>query len=154
MNVTLDRFCMATDFKKILHHFFSQNQQAAAWKIELLQKWETVLGNLKTRVVLEKIQDDTLVLGVHDSCWLQELYLLSPLIMATINANLDQPRIKNLRFKLAAPSTHKKSRDNKGAENTNIFKTRALNVQEQRALDAITDEGLRKALHDFLMKCS
>jgi hypothetical protein len=145
---------MATDFKKILYHFFSQNQETSAWKIELLQKWETVLGNLKTRVVLEKIQDDTLILGVHDSCWLQELYLLSPLIMATINANLDQPRIKNLRFKLTAPSTKKYIPRDQGTVNINTFKARALNAQEQRALDAITDEGLRQVLHDFLMKCS
>ena len=70
-----------------------------SWKHELLQNWHTIFGNLGTKITLEKIYDTTIVLGVYDSCWMHELYLLSPLLVDKINENLDQHRIKQVRFK-------------------------------------------------------
>src|SRR6266404_8990222 len=69
------------------------------WKTDLLYRWNEIVGPLHNKVRIEKIYDDTLILGVFHSCWMQELYLLSPLLIKTINKKLDQPYIKEIRFK-------------------------------------------------------
>src|SRR5579871_3385416 len=87
---------MSTHIKSIIEHLITTEGN---WKLQLLTQWPTILGNIKTKVHLEKINDDSLVLGITDSCWLQELYMLSPLLIETIKKKLDYPRIKTLRFK-------------------------------------------------------
>lgn len=87
---------MTKEIKNVLSLILANH---ANWKIHLLNNWSTILGPLSSKVYLEKIQEDTLILGVQDSCWLQELYLLSGMLIKTINQTLDQPRIKHLRFK-------------------------------------------------------
>jgi hypothetical protein len=122
------------------------------WKIKLLQSWNQVMGTLCTKVRLEKIEDESLVLGVFDACWMQELYLLTPMLLANINQSLDRPRIKQLRFKRAGlytrlhrPSTQKKQ--------STWLKQRPLTPREERALDVIVDVQLREALARFLHRC-
>ena len=121
------------------------------WKLQLLQSWPTILGNLNTKVHLEKINNDSLVLGVSDSCWLQELYMLSPLLVRTINKKLDAPRIKSLRFKKVGikRQTHKRASVTK----RHSYKTVPLTHKEQKALHNIKDPALRTALSDFLRRC-
>ncbi|MCK5633099.1 DUF721 domain-containing protein [bacterium] len=139
---------MAQSLKNLLP---SVLKQEGSWKINLLKNWPTILGNLKTKVLLEKIQDSTLVLSVNDSCWLQELYLLSPILLKTINEKLDRPRIKRLRFKQAGikkvktkQATRKKIKPCKPVE---------LSSKENKALQTIDDPQLQKALKQFLVRC-
>jgi hypothetical protein len=120
------------------------------WKAHLLANWKTIIGNLADRVTLEKIYDDLLTLGVNDSSWLQELYLLSPIILETINANLDQPRIKHLRFKQIGRKKEIKKINEKKIEQINTID---LKKKEQIALDAIQDEQLREFLKKYLIRC-
>src|SRR5438128_1822132 len=79
----------------------------ADWKIQLLNAWERIMGAIGTQVRLEKIEDELLVIGVYDACWMHELYLLTPTLLGIINQNLDQPRIKQLRFKRAGKRQRK-----------------------------------------------
>ena len=122
-----------------------------AWKMQLLRAWPTVLGDLTPLVSLEKIDNDTLVLGVQDSCWLQELYMLSPVILKMINKNLDQPRIKALRFKMRGVQ--------KAPTKTFIPEKKApvakkpLSIRERTALEKIQDVQLKEALQGFLNRC-
>lgn len=120
------------------------------WKVQLLQHWPTILGNLNTKVRLEKIENDMLVLGVSDSCWLQELYMLSPLLVQTINKKLDSPRIKSLRFKKIG--TKKPEKRNTVAQPLSC-KLFNLSDQEIKALETVKDHELRAALTDFLQRC-
>lgn len=121
-----------------------------SWKIQLLSNWATIMGNLHTKVQLEKIYEDTLVLGVHNSSWLQELYLLSPMLLHTINQKLDQPRIKHLRFKQAGKRLEElKTVEIKAKQRKEVI----LNMQEQTALNSMKDPQLRDALKAFLIRC-
>jgi|SRR5579871_3580716 len=120
------------------------------WQRMLLQQWSSIIGNLSTHVCLQKIHNDTLILGVYDACWMQELYMLSGLLIDTINKNLDQPRIKHLRFKIIAPRTLKKIIS---VPTTPPCKPIILTPREQRALDGIQDAQLREALQHFLIRC-
>lgn len=122
-----------------------------SWKIDLLQNWSDIIGSLNTKVKLEKIQDSTLVLSVADACLLQELYLLSPILLRTINEKLDQPRIKRLRFKQAGIKKikRKQASPQKRKKLNNVI----LSSKEEAALEKIEDKQLGNALKRFLIRC-
>jgi len=88
---------MTTHIKALLSPLLQKKEQS--WKIGLFNKWPEIMGTLSTHVSIEKIQDDSIILGVQNSSWLQELYLMGPTILETINKSLDQPRFKTIRFK-------------------------------------------------------
>jgi hypothetical protein len=139
---------MAHSIKNILQSILKTD---CSWKTDLLTKWPEIIGDLGSKVKLEKIQDSTLVLSVANACWMQELYLLSPLLIRTINEKLDQPRIKHLRFKQAElkkarPSLPVKKQACAPQEVT-------LSSQERAALDKISDPQLSSALKRFLNRC-
>lgn len=138
---------MAAFIKQFLTSYLSQEKN---WKALLLANWPTIIGNLHDRVTLEKIHDDLLVLGVYDSSWLQELYLLSPVIVQTINSNLDRPRIKRLRFKqIGRKKEQKKSCITAKQKIVSIV----LKKKEQQALETIEDKQLRDVLKKYLVRC-
>ena len=122
------------------------------WKIALLRAWPDIVGPLATKVRIEKITENALVLGVQDSCWLQELYLLSPVLLKTINKTLDAPRIKTLRF-MIADITVKNGKKKSPEPKKQPPKQVNLNPAEQAALSTIADQELRYALQQFLVRC-
>jgi len=139
---------MSKSLHELLPTVFNTNH---AWKFQLLRQWQEILGNLSHVVHLEKIEQTTLVLGVNDSCWLQELYLLSPLILTTINKKLENAPIKQLRFKLA------------GIKKSQPYEPRpsvlpqiediTLRSAEQQALQRVKDPELQGVLKQFLIRC-
>ena len=121
------------------------------WKLQLLQNWDSIFGNLSTKVHLEKVTDDTIVLGVIDACWMQELYMLSHILLKTINEKLDQPRIKKLRFKrVGNPKQYKHL---KAPPRKKEAKPVVLSSAEEQALNTIEDPELRTVLKKFLIRC-
>jgi len=139
---------MAHDIKNLVHTILRTDTN---WKLQLLRDWPTIMGNLGTKVHLEKIYKDTLVLGVADSCWMQELYMLSHILLNRINQKLDRPRIKKLRFKTvgAQPPTKQPKNTRKKRNLTSV----QLNPTERRALKKIQDPQLCEALEKFLIRC-
>jgi len=121
------------------------------WKFTLLNSWQEIFGTLSSKVHLEKIQEDTLILGVLDSCWLQELYLLSPILLKTINKTLDQPRIKHLRFKTIGIKKNKQQEQLKKKQGQQVEKE--LSAVEQKALKQLKDQQLSQALKNYLLRC-
>ena len=138
---------MTKEIKSVLQHLFQKQHN---WKTQLLQNWPSIIGTLSSKVQLEKIKDDTLVLGVTDSCWLQELYLMSPLLLNSITKKLDSPRIKHLRFKKVGIKKQTKHKVRKTKIKT---KTRQLSSKEQQALKNIKDVELSRAMEQFLIRC-
>lgn len=122
----------------------------AQWKLTLLSNWDSIMGNLKTKVHLEHLSEESITLGVYDSCWLQELYLLSPMLLQHINNALDVPRIKALKFKKSGIRTGTKI---KKKETLKKQEAVHLTAQEQQALTTIKDDELRCALQQFLIRC-
>lgn len=109
------------------------------------------MGKLSEHVCLVHVNNNTVTIGAYEPSWLQELYLLTPVLLATINEHLDAPRITHLRFKAVArkqtiqpnivPQIHKED------------KTITLSPKELAALETITDEQLRSVLKAFRIKC-
>src|SRR5690349_13440966 len=89
---------MTIQIKNILEDILGQGNNNS-WQLHLIKNWSSIIGKLSTKVKLEKISNDTIVLGVYDSCWMQELYLLSDELLKKINSKLDEPKIKQIRFK-------------------------------------------------------
>ena len=114
------------------HTWRTANTQNDNWKVKLLSNWHIVVGDLSSKVTIEKIQKDSLTLGVRDSCWLQELYLISPVLLKTINQTLDHSRIKQLRFKVIGI---KKKTKKKKSTQISIQKNVILKQREKNALE-------------------
>lgn len=121
------------------------------WKSTIMQNWNTIIGSLTSKVFIEKIHNDTITLAVTDSCWMQELHLLSEIIKEKINQTLSEPRIQVIRFKYATKKTHNTQK--KLINTTHPFVPKQLNNQEQEALNCIKDPELSQALMRFLQKC-
>lgn len=140
---------MATHIKHILPNLLARRDD---WHFELLANWHAIVGNLSSKMTLEKIQGDTLVIGVFDSCWLQELYLMSSMILTRINQKVGHSHIKQLRFKKAEVKKQVSSLTQQKKVLEAVV-PKPLTTQEQSALDALKDPELRDILRTFLMRC-
>lgn len=136
--------------KNILDLLLQPSVQNEAWKLNLIKNWPTIIGSLHEKVSLQKINATSVVLGVYDSSWIQELYLLSKLILKKINSHLDRPRIETLRFQCIEKKeqTIKRKPMLQRPEIKIILKP-----QESAALQKIQDPQLQAALQGFLRKC-
>lgn len=123
----------------------------ADWKTKLLKEWPTIIGSLKDKVVLEKIEHDTIVLGVFHPAWIQELSFLKPIIIQSINTHLEKPYINNIRLKTTRMPKQHVSAIKQAAPSPQI--TYTLSPREQRALENIKDDELKKAMTLFLQRC-
>ena len=139
---------MALNLKELLQAIIQPEKN---WKTNLLYKWRDIIGSLHSKVRIEKIYDDTLVLGVLNSCWMQELYLLSPLLIKTINEKLDQSYIKQIRFKhIGKKSTQKTNGETKPLRKNKFVQ---LTKEDESSIAKIADPALRDALKAFRMRC-
>ncbi len=138
---------MALILKNILDTIICSKK---SWKTDLLYNWNDIIGTLANKVHIEKIDEESITLGVFHSSWMQELYLLSPLIIKTINKRLEHPYIKQIRFKHI---TIKKNVTKKIKNKMVLKKDVQLSKQDERALAHITDPILRDALKAFRMRC-
>lgn len=139
---------MAQDIKNVIHVIFHKQDN---WKIQLLQNWPSIIGKLHSKVRLEKINKDSLVLGVYDSCWLQELYLLSPILLRKINQKLENKSFKRLSFRQVYIKKSKTKEAFKKQETTSEKTT--LTRKEQKTLEKIKDPDLKDSLKSFLLRC-
>ena len=142
---------MFKSLKTVLGNSFSLSTNS--WKTKLLTDWPTIVGNLHDKITLEKIQGDTIIVGVYDVSWLQELYMLSGVLLKTINGHLDKPYLKKIRLKYATKKSTRaiipKQKPKAPVEREKI----KLNALESGALLKIKDKDMRDALHLFLSRC-
>lgn len=136
---------MVTPLKKLLDQIVTKYTQES-WQTMVMQQWPTIVGKLADRMYLEKIQGTTLVIGVYDAHWMQELFMLSPTIIALINRALPTPHVQQLRFVLArrTKSTQKLAK----ARRANMIPALdRLSVQDEQLLaQQVGDEALRAEL--------
>lgn len=142
---------MFKSLKTVLNGSFSLSTNS--WKTKLLTEWPTIVGNLHDKITLEKIHGDTLIIGVYETSWLQELYMLSSVLIKTINSHLDKPYIKRIRLKYATKKTSQAPLTKKKKEAVVVREKITLNALESRTLLKIKDKDMREALHLFLSRC-
>ena len=119
------------------------------WKCALLKNWPSIVGQLALRMRIEKIQDNILILGVYEHCWLQELYVLSPVIVKTINTHLGGHYIKNVRLVRAS---RKQEKQPTTCTTVHHMESKPLTDAQKKALLAIHDSELQQALKKCFQK--
>jgi len=137
--------------KNIVNKVVNSSCPQTSWKNNIMQNWQEIMGALAHKIFIEKIQNDSIILGVTDSCWMQELHMLSAVIKKKINEKLDQPYIKNIQFKYHS----KKTSRIQTKKNTLplSYENKPLTQLEENALAHIKDPELSQALMRFLQKC-
>ncbi len=139
---------MAVHIKNILAKIIEKDD----WRIDLMRRWDMVVGSLQTKVRLEKTYDDTAVIGVYESHWLQELYLLSDELCDSINNVIGQHKIKNIRFVLVEERERPKQVVQKPKKLV-VPATVTLTDKQQKALKGIKDPELKDAMKVFWSRC-
>ena len=142
---------MAQKLKNILQSVFKQEN----WKLQLLSEWESIVGNLASKMRLEKVEGVTLHIGVYQSSWMHELFLLSAVIKKSINKKLGKEYIKAIRLHYVEKKSTKKdeSSRSKRVPKKIEYEKITLTKKEEHALQNVKDEELKNALHNFLSKC-
>lgn len=127
--------------------------QQESWKLTLLSEWPIIMGGLAQRVRVEKIDGSTLILGVQNASWMQELYLLSTVLIKTINTHLGRPYIQKLIFKTAS---FKKKEFEPIAPQPIYIKPEPvpLSFNQKQALATIKDPDLQQSLRTFFYRCA
>jgi len=145
----LEKKSHPTHISKSLQHVLPKIPH---WHLTIIMNWESIIGNLKTKVHLINITKTTIKIGVNDSSWLQELYLLSHEVIHTINSFLDTPYIQKIQFilKISAKKKQKKIVNSNNA----MHLCSILTKKQVNALQDIHDPGLKNALCAFLHRCS
>jgi hypothetical protein len=145
---------MMPEIKQVLHTLLDPSKD---WRLYLLTQWNSIMGSLAARVRLERIEQapegTMLILGVYESVWLQELHMLSAVLIRSINAKLGQPYIKQVRLILVIKQ---KDRSKKYTDTLPILHQEkiVLTEQEKKALAAISNAELKQTLENFLLRCS
>lgn len=134
---------MTLAVKSVLDLLFSRQQ---CWEVELARQWSTIVGNLHTRICLEKVDRDTIIVGVYDPHWMQELYLLSPMLIGSINKRLQGDYVHRVQFRLAVAQKKKKERVAVLQKHAPLTQKRTLGESQQQALAAVKDPELQKEL--------
>ena len=160
--------------KAILNSFLNTHGD---WRMELVRNWRTIVGDLSSKMSLEKVINRTIIIGVYDSHWMHEFYMLSDVILQKINEKLGGNFVKNIRFVIAKQKIAKspKASGKKNISSTKIKKsllTTKINRQQQNSTkevyqpkteekllkifknieDKVKDEELKLVLKNLLLK--
>ncbi len=123
------------------------------WQQKLLREWPAIIGGLDSHMRVEKIQGSCLILGVYDTHWMHELFMLQQHILETIATALGEDHITELRF---VPVTKTKENINKKQPEDARLKSRlasTLSPHHEQVLTRIKDESLQQALRHFFTNC-
>lgn len=139
---------MAHSLKTLVQQALSK-QQAPVWHLQLFEQWHTIVGDLQQVMRLEKIVGNMIIIGVYDASWMQELHMLSSVLIQTINQHLDAPYINRVRFRQVARTKLRKIRT-AADDIPTTAPLPSLTHTQQAVLNKIPDEQLRAYLHTFL----
>jgi hypothetical protein len=140
---------MALPIKEVLDRILSSSD---GWQSKLVKNWKACVGPLHEQIRLERIYKDTVVLGVYNVHWMQELYLLSRTILYGINHMLGGQHVNHLKFQLVARSISTRKRQRIALPLD--YPCHQITHKENRALEQIKDPELKKLLYAYLLKIS
>ena len=123
------------------------------WKIGLFKQWNTIIGTMKDKVHIEKINGNLLVLGVSHPSWAQELRLLSPFLKQKINALFPCEKIKNITFRTVSYNTIKKNPVAIPMTTIQTINEPKLGIKEKKCLQKIGDIMFVNYLTQYYIRC-
>lgn len=125
------------------------------WKIRLMSQWELIVGAMGQHICLEKIVDATLIVGVHDTKWMQQLHYLSHELIDLINRGLEGSYVTAIRLVLSRRLRISYSKPRRKTTSTAdvrkiTYARRTLTHKQLQALQHITDNELQNCLRDLM----
>jgi len=139
---------VAKPLKWLLESIIPQSLQ---WKIRIFNQWDDIIGNLKDKVWIEKIDGSILYLKVSHPTWAHELSLLSPMLTKKINALFPEKKISAIR--LRSSMIEKKRIERKKKQKYVEPPTRLLNKTEKAMLKRLGNKELQSAFSAYFIKC-
>ena len=115
-----------------------------SWHYEFIKSWPTIARGLEEHMSIGKIMKDTVTLEVHDSSWMQEVHLLSPVILNRIKQFY--PVIQ----KIKVNKINKKRIEQK----KEILSFNEITDQEKNVVKIVKDKDLAKALLNYYTICN
>lgn len=115
-----------------------------SWHYEFIKSWPTIARGLEEHLSIGKIVKDTVTLEVHDISWLQEVHLLSPVILNRIQQFY--PVIQKIKV---TKITKKQLKQKKEILSLNI-----ITDQEKNVVKIVKDKDLAKALLNYYTICN
>ena len=117
------------------------------WQTRLAREWPNAVGTLSERMRLEQVKGTLLIVGVYDSHWISELFILAPRIIEEINRFLGENYVTQMRFVIANRTRfHKKT---KTSENVTPKPRARMSSRQEKVLSSIKDRQLHDALEKF-----
>jgi len=138
---------MAIQLKELISNLLNVHGD---WHISILENWDQIVGYLSKYTYVCSIKNDTIFLGVFESVWMQELFLMSDNLIDSINDFIGSEKIKHVRLKLMPKRVQRKMKEKAV---TVCYKSRLalrLTDTQELALSTIKDEELKKFLVNFL----
>jgi hypothetical protein len=118
--------------------------QDTTWQGYLLRHWSDIVGDLHTRICLERISGTTLFIGVHDVHWMQELFCLGQELMAHINGHLTADPVRGASPTGASPI---------GVSQNGVARVEKLLTDRQtHALAQISDPQLQEIMRQLMVR--
>jgi hypothetical protein len=131
--------------KQLKDIFNNINQiKKISWHYEFIKSWPTIARGLEEHLSIGKILKDTVTLEVHESSWMQEVHLLSPVILNRIQQFY--PVIQKIKV-----TKINKKRVTLKKENLSFNK---ITDQEKNVVKIIKDKDLAKALLNYYTICN
>ncbi|MFH1644699.1 MAG: DUF721 domain-containing protein [bacterium] len=88
---------MVKQINQFLNSIFPKQH---SWKITIFQNWNSIIGDdLKNKVIIERIENDLLIIGVNHPALAQELFLNSENLRTKINNLFEKEKIKKIQFR-------------------------------------------------------
>lgn len=143
--------------QKLMATFLESHEQ---WKFQLMINWTTIVGDMQHHICLEKIEEKgTLIVGVHDTRWMQELYYLSHELIDLINRGLQGSFVKSIRFVLSrrlaiVKKTARKVTPARSIPKKSMMPRRSLTDRHVKALERIHDNELQASLRNLMQLSS
>ena len=107
--------------------------------LEIVQNWPKIASGLEEHVNVAKIFSDTIILEVYDSSWLQELNLLSSVILKRIQQFY--PNISKIKFQKSNKKNYYKE--------LYFPKKNKITPKEENVVKNIKNKELAKALLNY-----
>lgn len=124
------------------------------WKLKLFQQWETIMGPLKDKVSIARIEQSTLILQATHPSWAHEFHLLSTMLKQKINTTIGSPKITHLKFVTQETKQINPQKNNKRrAQIRPTVLSYEPTAYEKFIIHRIQDTELQKNITLYLARC-
>jgi len=123
------------------------------WKCTLFAKWDHIIGHMKDKVVIDKIENDILYVRVSHPAWANELQLMSYYLKEKINSHFPSPKITAIKFRSGTIRYNYSNGPKSPIAQSTTSPSIPLTPKENLLLAPLTGKELQSAVSAYLIRC-